>query len=451
MAGNPDDTPTFNLKAVVQETGLKPDTLRAWERRYGLPSPGRTTGKHRLYSQRDIEILKWLNTRQDEGMTISRAVDLWRKLESDGEDPLASGGDLADFAPPMPQLAGQTLAEVRDGWVRACLDYDEARAEGYLTQAFALFPPEVVVLEVLRQGMVMVGDGWHRGEVTAQQEHFASELAVRRLEALIGAIQPTRPTRILVGCPPEETHTFSPLVVNFLLRRQGHHTLFLGANIPLSRFEATLTQTHPTLVILTSQILHTAATLIDMADILRLARIPLGFGGKVFATTPGLADRIPGHYLGGHIEAAPARVERLLSAPAEPPTTIAAPPGYPEALEHYLDRRPLIAARVSEIMRADSSGLDPFYLFIANTNLAQNIHAALRLGNLGFLGPEMTWIRSLLLERQIPDAVLNAYFMAYAAAAREILDARGAPILEWLSATVDRMALVNDQPSTAKP
>ncbi len=31
-----DTTPTYNLKVVVQETGVKPDTLRAWERRYGL-------------------------------------------------------------------------------------------------------------------------------------------------------------------------------------------------------------------------------------------------------------------------------------------------------------------------------------------------------------------------------------------------------------------------------
>ncbi|MCA9937221.1 MAG: MerR family DNA-binding transcriptional regulator, partial [Anaerolineales bacterium] len=39
------------MKVVVQETGLKPDTLRAWERRYGVPSPERTAGGHRLYSQ----------------------------------------------------------------------------------------------------------------------------------------------------------------------------------------------------------------------------------------------------------------------------------------------------------------------------------------------------------------------------------------------------------------
>ncbi len=76
--------PTFNLKAVVRETGLKPDTLRAWERRYGLPEPDRTEGGHRLYSQEDIEILKWLIGRQDEGMSISRAVDQGVERESDG-------------------------------------------------------------------------------------------------------------------------------------------------------------------------------------------------------------------------------------------------------------------------------------------------------------------------------------------------------------------------------
>jgi DNA-binding transcriptional MerR regulator len=39
-----DTTPTYNLKVVVQETGLRPDTLRAWERRYGLPQPDRRGG-----------------------------------------------------------------------------------------------------------------------------------------------------------------------------------------------------------------------------------------------------------------------------------------------------------------------------------------------------------------------------------------------------------------------
>ena len=82
------DVPTFNLKAVVRETGLKPDTIRAWERRYGVPKPRRTLGGHRMYSQHDIELLKWMNARQHEGLSISRIVDLWKSLEAEGKDPL---------------------------------------------------------------------------------------------------------------------------------------------------------------------------------------------------------------------------------------------------------------------------------------------------------------------------------------------------------------------------
>ncbi len=68
------DTPLYNLKAVVQETGLKPDTLRAWERRYGVPSPMRADSGHRLYSQNDIDMLHWLVARQEEGLSISRSI-----------------------------------------------------------------------------------------------------------------------------------------------------------------------------------------------------------------------------------------------------------------------------------------------------------------------------------------------------------------------------------------
>ena len=87
---------SLNMKAMARETGLKPDTLRAWERRYGLPQPARTSGGHRLYSQRDVEIMKWLIARQEEGLSISRAVDLWVSLEAEGQDP----PQMAEFVTP---------------------------------------------------------------------------------------------------------------------------------------------------------------------------------------------------------------------------------------------------------------------------------------------------------------------------------------------------------------
>src|SRR5574342_731525 len=83
------NTPAYNLKVVLKETGLPADTLRAWERRYGLPVPQRTPGGHRLYSERDIHTIKWLMARQAEGLSISRAVGLWNEQLASGSDPLA--------------------------------------------------------------------------------------------------------------------------------------------------------------------------------------------------------------------------------------------------------------------------------------------------------------------------------------------------------------------------
>ena len=71
-----DNEPVYNMKAVVEATGISAATLRAWERRYGALSPGRTDSGYRLYSARDIAVLRWLKARVDEGMSISQAISL---------------------------------------------------------------------------------------------------------------------------------------------------------------------------------------------------------------------------------------------------------------------------------------------------------------------------------------------------------------------------------------
>ncbi|MEN9937152.1 MAG: hypothetical protein RLZZ387_3731, partial [Chloroflexota bacterium] len=68
------DTPRYNIKAVVQQTQVNVSTLRAWEQRYGVPQPKRSDHGHRLYSQRDVEIIKWLRQCTEEGLAISQAV-----------------------------------------------------------------------------------------------------------------------------------------------------------------------------------------------------------------------------------------------------------------------------------------------------------------------------------------------------------------------------------------
>src|SRR5215208_4841454 len=151
-------TPAFNLKVVLKETGLAADTLRAWERRYGLPAPNRTAGGHRLYSQRDIETIKWLIKRQADGLSISRAVDMWNEQLGAGTDPLAASAQQSVPSsimalPVQYQATDTTLDTLRGRWIEACLEYSESAAEQTLNQAFSMFPVESVCIEMLQKGM----------------------------------------------------------------------------------------------------------------------------------------------------------------------------------------------------------------------------------------------------------------------------------------------------------
>ena len=423
------DAPAFNLKAVVRETGLKPDTIRAWERRYGVPKPGRTAGGHRLYSQRDIDLLKWMSARQHEGLSISRIVDLWKGLEEEGKDPLQVTSHM--LLRQSEQLGnGGELAILRQDWIEACLNFDEPRAEQMLTQAFALFPLNHVVLEVLLRGLAEIGEGWYRGEVAAQQEHFASVLAVRRLQNLIAASpMPTRTERIVLACPPGEQHTISLHVINLFLRRQGWEVVDLGANVPLDRLESMLMNLHPQLLITAAQHLPTAQTLQTLALTVQRLKIPLAYGGGIFNRLPALRHHIAGHFLGESLGELPGTVRTILRAPWPLPEAIDTSHDYVVALEHYRERLLLIEAEVLSVL--DPKTREMVRRVGANAYLAQYLGAALALGDVDFLDRDMSWIRGLLSAHQLSDDVLQGYLQVYLAGVQKHLDRRGTIIVEW--------------------
>lgn len=419
--------PIYNLSSVVRETGVKADTLRAWERRYGLPQPARTEGRQRLYSQRDVDTIKWLVARQREGLRIKRAVELWRSLEAAGQEP------LQEMVPTLhpEELASDTVAELRLAWVSACLAFDERRAEQVLTQAFALYPPETVCLGLLRAGVAQIGQEWYEGHATVQQEHFATALAVRRVEALVlAAPPPTRPGRILIGCPPEEEHCFGLLLLTFLLRRRGWDVTYLGANVPVARLEQVTDTIQPSLVISTALQLVTAANLLDMAQFLQQQAVPFAFGGGVFGRAPALRARFPGHYIGSELEQAPQAVEKLLASSTPPPSGEPIPETAHRALAHYRERRLAIEAHLTSQRPELASEA---WFGTASRELGRNLSAALALGDINLADDSLGWLGGLGPGGDAISDTLNSYLSAYHQAARALLNECGAPIIEWLA------------------
>ena len=435
-------TPAYNLKVVLKETGLAADTLRAWERRYGLPVPQRTQGGHRLYSERDIHTIKWLMARQAEGLSISRAVDMWNEQTASGTDPLAGLAPstfISSQAIPAIYLPQETtLDTMRSQWVAACTNFSETTAEQILNHAFSMFPVEAVCVEVLQKGMSEIGTLWYENRASVQQEHFASGLAMRRLDALlIASPAPSRSQNILVGCPANEWHTFTPLMLALFLRRRGFNVIYLGANVPSERFEETVQAVRANLVILVSQTLASAAALQQTSLALTNKGFAVGYGGRIFNVRPEITKRISGYHLGDDIGTSLTEVEHILNGKRKSIQIQSNSQEYVTAHQFFISKRADIELTLKSLVPPLAVSSEGFQTGIQY--LGDNITAALQLGDMDHVSDEMEWVKYLLHAYQRPDEELIGFMDAYAQAVNQHINGSGKPIYEWLAVEAEKL------------
>lgn len=74
-----DSRPLYGIGTVARLAKLKPDTLRIWERRYGLGASQKTLSGRRLYTQTDLDHLQIVSKLVDNGFRIGEIATLERK------------------------------------------------------------------------------------------------------------------------------------------------------------------------------------------------------------------------------------------------------------------------------------------------------------------------------------------------------------------------------------
>jgi methanogenic corrinoid protein MtbC1 len=393
-----------------------------------------------LYSEYDIETIKWLAARQHEGLRINRAVALWNEIIDSGKDPFESypmpGGGIRHTVVDI--VVGETLKDMRDAWITACLAFDEASADSIISQAFARYPLETVCLDILVKGLSEIGDRWYSGGVTVQQEHFASALAIRRMDALLTAApSPSRAGRFMVACPPGEEHIVAPLMITLFLRYRGWDVVYLGPNVPLSQLESTVRTTKPGLLIMTAMTISSAASLYQVANSLHAAGIQLAYGGRIFNQHTRLREIMPAYFLGESLGDAADRAEEIILHSPPLPEYSSIAEDYRRALTHFRDRQAAIESHIWEYL--SSNGLKNYQLELANDYLNRDISAALTLGSLEYLTEEMDWIKMLLDNYNIPQELLPKYLNIYKQAVNQVLGEDGKPVKDWVNKAVNRV------------
>ena len=119
--------PLYGIGTVARLTGLKPDTLRVWERRYGLGASHKSQTGRRQYTQSDVEHLQMVSALVSSGSRIGEIANSERKTL---EMLLRGRGRGANNAIPEPKPSVVFLGEGLCDWLeehQGCLANVDAR------------------------------------------------------------------------------------------------------------------------------------------------------------------------------------------------------------------------------------------------------------------------------------------------------------------------------------
>ncbi len=314
------DEPIYNIGVVARMTDIPSATLRIWERRYNFPAAARTEGKHRLYSEKEVQRLRWVKARVDEGMQARQAVRALRAAEA-GEGTASTAPEPAITHPALHTrqegISNVHMTALRKRLLDTVLAHDIGQADLIFNEAFALYTPEDLITDLIGPTLRDIGVGWEQGSIDIATEHLATHYLRQHLLMWMRTGPPPYPvTPIVLACAPGEWHEGSLLMFGALLRRRRWPIAYLGQSIPLSEVAKFVHETRPPAVVLTAITEGPALALAEWPTWLpeadKTGEPIVCYGGPVFNERPELRTKVHGLFLGTTLQEGVATLERIL-------------------------------------------------------------------------------------------------------------------------------------------
>ncbi len=254
----------LRIGQLSKRSGVSPELLRAWERRYGLLHPTRSAGGLRLYSHDDLERVRRMRQHLADGLAAAEAAALASRAILGEETPALTG--------PLSAARGE-LAEALDG-------FEEARAQAIFDRLLATATTDALLSEIVLPYLYELGERWQRGDASIAQEHFASSVLRGRLLGLARGWGLGVGPLALLACLPGEQHDLGLIAFGLALRARGWRIVYLGDDLPIESLEEVATRLDPSLVIVSAvrdQPLQDVASGLDALA----RRFRLALGGAV--------------------------------------------------------------------------------------------------------------------------------------------------------------------------
>lgn len=296
-----DEGELVRIAVVSERTGVPQPTLRAWERRYGVPQPHRTESGYRLYSAKEVEVVSEMRRRCDEGLPASEAARLVRLKTDVSPDAIK---------PTASNLGRDPFAASQEGILDAVHRLDDIALDVEVRRLLVLGNPLDVLHGVVHPVMRTIGERWEAGTLTIAHEHFATQRFSTLLRDLIAlTTRGQARARAVLASFDDDEHEIGILGIGLQLASWGMRPVVLGACTPPAAVKSAVTSTNPSLVALSLTYSTSPARTRQVLDeyIRACGPVPLVFGG------PGAVKHAAhARKRGVHVEPSPVELQQIV-------------------------------------------------------------------------------------------------------------------------------------------
>lgn len=289
----------FPIRTVSNITGVNAITLRAWERRYGLVKPVRTPKGHRLFTQKDIDLIQRVVEQLEKGISIGQV---------------------------RARLAGEVVEEGRGGetdvWagyqrrmLNAVARFDVQALDAAYNEALSLYPVDMVTMRLIMPLLHALGERWQAAEGSVSEEHFFGAYLRNKLGTRFHHHPGTHGPKLIAACLPGERHENGLMLFCLSALARGFQVVLLGADMPLLELATTVGRARADAILLSGALDPPAGTMSnDLSGLVVAGKVPVFVGGGVSVRFNDEIVRAGAISLGTDIAAGLARIETTLGS-----------------------------------------------------------------------------------------------------------------------------------------
>lgn len=227
----------LSIGALAAATGIPPDTIRTWERRYGFPAAERKPSGHRVYPVTTIPRLRRVAEALARG---HRAAEVVPASEAALEALLAALSPAPPEPPPLLRAATGPVASLAVGErLEAVRRFDADLLRRSFQGDWARLGPLPFLEESAGPFLHALGEAWAGGSLDIRHEHFGSAVVGDFLRTVRQPLADrARGPVVALATLAGELHGLGLQMSALVFAQNGWRPLILGVDTPAGQLVA---------------------------------------------------------------------------------------------------------------------------------------------------------------------------------------------------------------------